>query len=71
MHGSWFDRARLYPPLLEMEFDSVYNEGRGTGFMKRIAYPLLEESLAQNDFRKFRGLMPFVRRFAERIGYTP
>jgi hypothetical protein len=39
--------------------------------MKRVAYPRLEKYVIDNDFSMFMSLMPFVRRFAQRMGYTP
>ena len=69
VHGSWFDRFRAYPPLIEWELTKDYNDGFGS--IRTLMQARLEEAVLDNDFSRFMSLMPFVRRFAQRTVYTP
>ncbi|MCK4714528.1 MAG: hypothetical protein KAT35_03060 [Candidatus Aenigmarchaeota archaeon] len=71
MHGSWFDRFRAYPPLIEWELGKDYNDGNGLESIKTLMQPRFEEAVRDNNFDQFMSLMPFVRTFAQRMGYTP
>lgn len=70
VHGSAYMRYRLYPELLERDMHRAY-EGNGLEEVRDILLPRLQEGLENKDPERFFMWMPFARRLAQRIGYTP
>ncbi len=72
VHGSLPDRFQayvLYPDMIEMDIESIYEGNGSLEAMKRFILPRLREAAGTGNPGAFCVWMPFARRLAERIGY--